>query len=170
MSHKIEKRQLAFRFWWENNYACHCTPISKQVWNCSPVNFYTKLALVSKTKYSQFWETEIGIFMWKVLNDEESQTLEDNSSIRERNFGHNNAKFHFPLANTNLFKWDNVYQGPKLWNCSYPPRHWNTGLVSSWASLTSWGNPYSNSVTIKTPYGVDVLHQPASPFFSYRVG
>ena len=26
------------------------------------------------------------------------------------------------------------------------------------------------SVTIKTPYGVDVLHQPASPFFSYRVG
>ena len=115
-------------------------------------------------------EFEIGIFMWKVPNDKEPQTLEDHSSIREKNFGHNNVKFHFPLANTNLFKWDNVYQGPKFWNYSYPPRHWNTGLVSSWASLTSWGNPYSNSVTIKTPYGVDVLHQPASPFFSYRVG
>ena len=29
---------------------------------------------------------------------------------------HNNAKFYLPLANTNLFKRDIVYQGPKLWN------------------------------------------------------
>ena len=49
-------------------------------------------------------EFEIGTFMWKVLHDEEPQTFEDHSSIRERNFGHNNAKFHFPLTNTNLFK------------------------------------------------------------------
>ena len=42
--------------------------------------------------------------------------LKDHFSIRERNYGHNNAKFHLPLANTNLFKQDIVYQGPKLWD------------------------------------------------------
>ena len=57
---------------------------------------------------------------------------------------------------------------------------WNTGLVSSRASLTSWGkaaslalvgHPSSDGATIKMPYGVDVLHQPAShPIFSYWVG
>ena len=61
-----------------------------------------------------------------------------------------------------------------------PPRLWNTGLVSSRASLTSWGEgvclalvgyPSSDGVTIKMPYGVDVLHCPAShPIFSYWVG
>ena len=54
--------------------------------------------------------------MWKVLNDKVPQTLKDHFSIRERNYGHNNANFHLPLANTNLFKRDIVYQGPKLWN------------------------------------------------------
>ena len=59
-------------------------------------------------------------------------------------------------------------------------RFWNTGLVSSGASLTSWeegaslalvGHPSSDGVTIKIPYGVDVLHRPAShPNFSYWVG
>ena len=59
------------------------------------------------------------------------------------------------------------------------PRHENTGLVSSRASLTSWGegaslalvgHPSSDGVTIKMPYGVDVLHHPAShPIFSYWV-
>ena len=47
------------------------------------------------------------------------------------------------------------------------PRHGNTGLVSSRASLTSWtegaslalvGSSSSVGVTIKMPYGVDVLH------------
>ena len=56
----------------------------------------------------------------------------------------------------------------------------NTGLVSSGVSLTSWGegaslalvgHPSSDGVTIKMPYGVDVLHRPAShPIFSYWVG
>ena len=60
------------------------------------------------------------------------------------------------------------------------PRHWNTGLVFSRASLTSWGegaslalagHPSSDGITIKMPYGVDVLHRPAShPIFSYWVG
>ena len=61
------------------------------------------------------------------------------------------------------------------------PRHQITGSVSSRASLTSWGegvslalvdNPSSDGVTIKIPYGVNVLlHQPAShPVFSYWVG
>ena len=63
---------------------------------------------------------------------------------------------------------------------SFTPRHWNTGLVSSGASLTSWGkdaslplvgNPSSDAIMIKMPYGVDVLHGPAShPIFSYWVG
>ena len=56
----------------------------------------------------------------------------------------------------------------------------NTGLVSSGASLTSQGeaaslalvgNPSTVGVTIKMPYGIDVLHRPAShPIFSYWVG
>ena len=56
----------------------------------------------------------------------------------------------------------------------------NIGLVFSRVSLTSWGEGASlvlvghssnDSVTIKMPYGVDVLHRPAShPIFSYWVG
>ena len=55
--------------------------------------------------------------------------------------------------------------------------------MSSRASLTSWGegleglalalvgNLSSDGVTIKMPYGVDVLHRPAlHPIFSYWVG
>ena len=59
--------------------------------------------------------------------------------------------------------------------------HANTGLVPSGASLTSRGegaslaalvgHPSSDGVTIKMPYGVDVLQQPTShPIFSYWVG
>ena len=55
----------------------------------------------------------------------------------------------------------------------------STGMVSSGVSLTSWGgyslalvgHPSSDGVTIKMPYGVDVLHRPAShPIFSYWLG
>ena len=59
-------------------------------------------------------------------------------------------------------------------------RLWNTGLVSSRASLTSWGegaslalagHPSSDGFTIKMPYGVDILHRSAShPIFSYWLG
>ena len=59
----------------------------------------------------------------------------------------------------------------------FSPRLWNTGLVSSGASLASWeegsslalvGHASSDGVTIKMPYGVDVLYRPAShPIFSY---
>ena len=39
------------------------------------------------------------------------------------------------------------------------------------ASLALVGNPSSDGITIKMPYGVDVLHRPAShPIFSYWVG
>ena len=51
---------------------------------------------------------------------------------------------------------------------------------SNGASLTSWGegvslalvgHPSSDGITIKMPYGVDVLHRPAlHPIFSYWVG
>ena len=50
-------------------------------------------------------------------------------------------------------------------------RHWNTGLVSSRVSLTSWeegaslalvSHPSSDGITITIPYGVDVLlYRPA---------
>ena len=57
------------------------------------------------------------IFMWKVLNDKVPQTSIEHFSIRQRNYyGHQNTKFHSPLANTNLFKQYIVYQGAKLWN------------------------------------------------------
>ena len=53
-------------------------------------------------------------------------------------------------------------------------RNSNIGLVSSGTSLTLLalvGYTSSDSVTIKMPYGVDVLHQPAShPIFLYWVG
>ena len=59
-------------------------------------------------------------------------------------------------------------------------RHYNTGLVSSVACLTSRGEDAflalvghhsSDGVTIEIPYGVDVLlNRPAShPIFSYLV-
>ena len=64
--------------------------------------------------------------------------------------------------------------------CSNSLRYCNTGLVYSGASLTSWGegaslvlvgDPSSDGVMIKMPYGVDVLHRPAShPIFSCWVG
>ena len=39
------------------------------------------------------------------------------------------------------------------------------------ASLTLVGHPSSDGLTIKMPYGVDVLNRPAShPIFSYWVG
>ena len=61
------------------------------------------------------------------------------------------------------------------------PRHWNSGLVLSRVSLTSWGEgtslalvypPFSDGITIKIPHRVDVLlHRPAShPIFSHWVG
>ena len=60
----------------------------------------------------------------------------------------------------------------------FPPRHRNTGLVSSGVSLTSWGegaslalvgHHSSDGIMIKILYGVDVLLcRPAShPIFSY---
>ena len=60
-------------------------------------------------------------------------------------------------------------------------RHGNTGLVSSGVSLTYWGEGVSlalvghhssDGITVKIPYGVDVLlHQTAfHSIFSYWVG
>ena len=41
-------------------------------------------------------------------------------------------------------------------------------LMEEDASLALLGHPSSDGVTIKMPYGVDVLHQPALyPIFSY---
>ena len=47
----------------------------------------------------------------------------------------------------------------------------NLTLRGKGASLALVGHSSSDGVTIKMPYGVDVLHQPAShPIFSYLVG
>ena len=72
-----------------------------------------------------------------------------------------------------------ICQNSLLWKRKtflFPPRLWNTGLVSSEDILTSWregaslalvGDPSSDGIMIKMPYGVDVLQQPAShPIFS----
>ena len=72
-----------------------------------------------------------------------------------------------------------LFSSLRHWLFSFP-WHWNSGLVSSGVTLTSWGegaslallgNPSSDGVTIKMPYRVDVLHQPAlHPIFFYWVG
>ena len=72
-----------------------------------------------------------------------------------------------------IFKYSNVTV------CDPTPRHRNTELVSSGASLTSRGegaslalvdDPSSDGVMIKRHYGLDVLHLPAlHPIFSYWV-
>ena len=65
--------------------------------------------------------------------------------------------------------------------CFFKYSYWNTGLVSSRVSLTSWGegtslafvgHPSSDSFTINIPYGLDILlDQPAlHPYFSCWVG
>ena len=71
-----------------------------------------------------------------------------------------------------MFNWCESYT-QENWNerlKSFPPRYWNTGLVSSGYSLSSWqegasltliGHPSSDGVTIKIPYDADVLHRPA---------
>ena len=80
------------------------------------------------------------------------------------------AGYGFPENHKNASNLLNLYQGGKK----------DSGLVSSGVSLTSWGegaslalvgHPSSDGVTIKMPYGVDVLHRPAShPIFSYWIG
>ena len=84
-----------------------------------------------------------------------------------RSFGFGKELITAPIA-----KW-------KIWSklvILNPPRLWNTGLVSSRASLTSWGevaslslvgHPSSDGVTIKMPYGymfyIDQLRSPSFP-------
>ena len=60
----------------------------------------------------------MGIFMWKVLDDEVLKRSKNHISIRERIYGNHNLKLYLPIVNTNLLKRD-IYQGPKLW--LYPP-------------------------------------------------
>ena len=86
------------------------------------------------------------------------------------------AKFSSDLR---FYSWDQIILGLHCWGYMLP-RFWNTGLVSSRASLTSRGEGASlalvgllssDGVTIKMPYGVDALHRPAlHPIFSYWVG
>ena len=56
----------------------------------------------------------------------------------------------------------------KYWVGVHPGQSY---LREEGASLALVGHPSSEGVTIKMPYGVDVLHWPAShPIFSYWVG
>ena len=69
---------------------------------------------------------------------------------------------------------------PSAFLCTLLSTNNPRGLVFSRASLTSQGegaslalvgHPSSDGVTIKMPYGVDVLHRPTlHPIFSYWVG
>ena len=64
-------------------------------------------------------------------------------------------------------------------NYLFPPRHRNTGLLPSRASLTAWGegaslalvgHPSSDGIMIKIPYGVDVLLHQLALHPSFPVG
>ena len=77
-----------------------------------------------------------------------------------------------------IFWLETVKRLPPL-DFNVSPRHGNTELVSSGVSLTlRWegaslalvGDPSSDGVAIKMPYGVDLLHRSAlHPIFSYWV-
>lgn len=69
-------------------------------------------------KFDKLEFLKMGIFMWKVLDDEVLKTSKNHISIRERIYGNHNLKLYLPIVNTNLLKRD-IYQGPKLW--LYPP-------------------------------------------------
>ena len=69
-------------------------------------------------KFDKLELLKMGIFMWKVLDDEVLKTSKNHISIRERIYGNHNLKLYLPIVNTNLLKCD-IYQGPKLW--LYPP-------------------------------------------------
>ena len=69
-------------------------------------------------KFDKLELLKMGIFMWKVLDDEVWKTSKNHISIRERIYGNHNLKLYLPIVNTNLLKRD-IYQGPKLW--LYPP-------------------------------------------------
>ena len=83
------------------------------------------------------------------------------------------------LSTTVWPKLDNNTDDEVVCESAVKRRHWNKGLVSSRASLTSWGegaflvlvgNPSSDGVTIKMAYGVDVLQWPSShPSFPIRL-
>ena len=75
------------------------------------------------------------------------------------------------LSTTVWPKLDNNTDDEVVCESAVKRRHWNIGLVSSRASLTLWGeggslalvgDPSSGGVTIKMPYGIDVLHWPSS--------
>ena len=70
-------------------------------------------------KFDKLELLKMGIFMWKVLDDEVLKTSKNQISIRERIYGNHNLKLYLPIVSTNLLKRD-IYQGPKLWN-TIPP-------------------------------------------------
>ena len=73
---------------------------------------FNKLNCLTEPFFHEMW-----IFMWKILHDRvPAETLKNHFSIRERNYSSDSIKFHLPVANTNLFRCDIVYQRSKLWN------------------------------------------------------
>ena len=58
----------------------------------------------------------MGTFMWNVLLDEVPEALQNHFSIRKRDYGNQNLKFHLPFGYTGIFKRGIVYQVTKLWN------------------------------------------------------
>ena len=84
------------------------------------------------------------------------------SCIMSKN-GHTYFKNHmFKFLNYHWLFFNMTHDTPSSHGGTSTPRHWNTGLVSSEASLTSWGegaslalvgDPSSDGVTIKMPYG-----------------
>ena len=58
----------------------------------------------------------ISSFMWQLTYDNIPDTIKSSFSIRNRDYGEHNLKYHIPNINLELLKRNIVYQGPRIWN------------------------------------------------------
>ena len=54
--------------------------------------------------------------MWQLTYDNIPDTIKSSFSIRNRDYGAHNLKYHIPNINLELLKRNIVYQGPRIWN------------------------------------------------------
>ena len=130
-------------------------------------NLPTTLQITDICMYNSFWSLKSDI----TVGDPVQFCFQYFVSKRLSRIVDTSNRFRFYVA-FSLLEFLNVRQ--------FSLRHWNTGLVSSGASLASWGegaslalvdHPSSDGVKVTMPYRVDVLHRPAlNPIFSYWVG
>ena len=54
--------------------------------------------------------------MWQLTYDNIPDTIKSSFSIRNREYGERDLKYHIPNINLELLKRKIVYQGPRIWN------------------------------------------------------